>query len=48
MLTMGEKVAKLEEFFGVVRPDDVSFEEWIDTLENMETGYKKKTDKDIL
>ena len=48
MLTMWEKVNKLEDFFGVVRPENVSFEEWVDTHENMEAGYKKRTGKDIL
>lgn len=48
MITNGEKVRLLEDFFNVTRPEDVSFEEWLDTLENMEIGFKKKTGKYIL
>lgn len=47
MMTNSEKVTLLENFFVVSRPDDISFGEWLDTLENMEVGYKKKTGKDI-
>ena len=42
MLTIGEKVKKIEDKFGVVIPDNVDFEEWVDTLENMEAGREKK------
>ncbi len=48
MITMGEKVKILEDFFNVVRPDDIGFIEWADTLENMEEGYKKKTGEEII
>lgn len=45
MITIGEKTTKLEAFFGVEKPDDVGRAEWIDTLENMEAGFKKKISK---
>lgn len=47
MMTNSEKVTLLENFFVVSKPDDICFEEWLDTLENMEVGYKKKTGKNI-
>lgn len=48
MITMGEKVKILENFFNVERPNDIDFAEWADTLEDMEEGYKKKTGKGIV
>lgn len=47
MLTIREKIKKLEELFGVEKPDEIDLKEWITTLENMEAGYKKKSNDGI-
>lgn len=45
MMTIGEKVKELEKFFNVERPDDINFRTWVDVLNDMEEGYKKKNGK---
>ena len=43
IMTVGEKVKYLEELFRVTKPDDIDFEEWVETLENMEAGFKTRS-----
>lgn len=39
---LGERVIKLEKFFGVKKPKEINYSEWLDKLYEMEQAWESE------